>query len=112
MSPRATQITESVEPLLVSPMEEGFWRGAIRALLVLRLDGCIEADFLAQALERLQRRHPKLRAVIIQGPDGRHRYHFDQTTPPIPFQITDYEEGEPAWREAARRLMHISPPPA
>ena len=92
-------------------MEEGFWRGAIRVLVLLRLDGCIEADLLAPALDRLQRRHPKLRAVMIRGSDGRHRYHFDQVAPPIPFQITDHEEGEPPWREEARRLLHIGPPP-
>ena len=93
-------------------MEAGFWRGAIRALVVLRLDGCIEADLLVEALHRLQRRHPKLRGVITRGRDGRHRYQFDQLAPPIPFQMTDYGDGERPWRDEARRLLHIPPPPA
>ena len=93
-------------------MEEGFWRGPIRVVVLLRLDGCIEAEFLVEALERLQRRHPKLRAVIAPGSGGRSRYQFDQLAAPIPFEITDCDEGESPWREETRRLLELDSPPA
>ena len=100
------------EPVLLSTIEEGFWRGTLGVVLLLRLDGCIEADLLGTSLQRLQRRHAKLRATIARGRDGKYRYQFDQVAPPIPFTITDYDAGEFPWRQEARRLLHISPPPA
>jgi hypothetical protein len=101
----------SLEPVLLSPMEEGFFRGTIRALLLVRLDGYIEAKFLAEALQRMQRRHPKLRSVVARGSDGRYRYHFDQVVPRIPFEIKDCDQEESPWREEAARLLRIGAPP-
>ena len=76
----------------------------------MRLDGLIEAGLLATALQQLQQRHPKLRAAIAEGADGRLRYQFPQTVPPIPFEIADYYQGETHWREAARRLLDTELP--
>jgi len=112
MPSESLQRREPVEPLLLSPIEGMFWHleehfgGAFRVVVVLRLDGCIEADSLATALRHLQRRHPKLRAVIAQGSDGRLRYEFeDSAPPPIPFEIMDYKEEDLPWREGVRQLL-------
>lgn len=119
MPSQSLQTREPAEPLLLSPIEGMFWRleqqfgGAFRVLVLFRLDGRIEADLLATALVHLQRRHPKLRAVIAEGSDGRLRYRFEHSAPPpIPFQITDYDEDDVPWREEVRRLLEIPFPPA
>ena len=106
------QIFQPEEPVLLSPIEEGFWRGTLGVVLLLRLDGHVEADLLAESLQRLQHRHPKLRATIARGRDGKYRYQFDQVAQPIPFTITDYGDHELPWREEARRLLYLKPPPA
>src|SRR4051812_24434320 len=108
----APHLFQPEEPVLLGPIEEGFWRGTLGVVLLLRLDGCIEADLLAKSLQRLQHHHPKLRSTIVRGRDGKYRYQFDRVAPPIPFTITDYDDGEFPWREEARRLLHLSPPPA
>jgi Condensation domain len=112
-----TPQTDSIEPLPLSPVDNLFWSvgerfGGARIVLILRLDGCIEADYLAPALTRLQRRHPKLRAAIVRGRDGRNRYHFDPPPPPIPFEIADYDTEETPWREETRRLLKVGFPAA
>jgi hypothetical protein len=50
--------------------------------------------------------------VIVQGGDGRPRYEFDRNGPPIPFTITDYDEGEPPWREETCRMLRARFPVA
>jgi hypothetical protein len=102
---------EPLPPLPLSPIEGAFWRldkelaGAYRGVVLFRLDGLIEARILTVALRHLQHRHPKLRASVVQGDDGRLRYYFNLAPPPIPFQINDYEEEELPWREDTRRLF-------
>jgi hypothetical protein len=109
---------ESIEPVPLSPVEDMFWsveegfEGAFRGTIVVHLNGCIEADVLVLALRQLQHRHPKLRAAIAQGSDGRRRYVFDPAAPPIPFRIEDYEGADPRWREETRRLLQIKFPAA
>jgi len=96
---------------LLSPVESYFWRfeedmaGAFRVVVLVRLDGIIQADPLAWALAQLQRRHPKLRAPIAEGADGRLRYRLDRDVPPIPFEIIDCHGAETPWREETRRLL-------
>lgn len=113
MSSSLPAMSESV-PL--SPVEGMFWRleegavGAFRVTVLFRLDGCVEGTFLARALLALQQRHPKLRAIIDQGPDGRPQYQFNQSVPPIPFEIKDYNQPELPWREETRRLLQIAFP--
>lgn len=110
-SSRSPQSRPVIEPLLLSPSEQGFWRGSIRAALVMRLEGIVESRLLAEALRRLQRRHPKLRARVVQDDDGRERYHFDEGAAPIPLEISDYQDGDLRWREAMRRLVSVPSPP-
>ncbi len=106
-----TQRLDSLEPLPLSPIEGAFWRveknfdGAYRAVVLFRLDGCIQAGPLAAALRHLQCRHPKLRATVVQADDGHLRYQFEPEPPPIPFAITDYSEPDLPWREETRRLI-------
>ena len=50
--------------------------------------------------------------MIAQGGDGRLRYKFEQVAPPIPFEIKDYDEEEPPWREETRRLLQLGFPAA
>jgi len=105
MLPETHDTFPPVEPVLLSAAEEGFWRGSIRFLVVLRLDGCIKTDLLTVALRQLQRRHPKLRATLTPGPQGRSQYRFHEVAPAIPLAVVDYDEGEPAWREEAARML-------
>lgn len=106
MSPPASQ-----EPLLLNPSEQGFWRGSIRAGLVMRLEGILESTLLVEALRRLQRRHPKLRARVVRDDDGRDRYHFDDGATPIPLEINDDDQADLRWREAMRSLVSVPRPP-
>lgn len=105
-----------MEPVLLSPVESYFWSfeadmdGAFRVTVLLRLEGCIEPALLAAALEQLQRRHPKLRAVIEPGADGMLRYQFKPAAPPIPFDIIDCHGLETPWRETTRRLQQTCLP--
>jgi hypothetical protein len=116
MPANTLQTTESAEPVFLGSVESYFWRydedlvGAGRIIVLLRLDGLIQADFLAGALGRLQRRHPKLRALVAQGADGRLRYRFEPATPPIPFEIIDCYEAETPWRETTRRILQTDFP--
>jgi hypothetical protein len=87
-------------------MEESF-PGYHRITAVFRLDGCMEERIFNAAVDHLQRRHPKLRAEIVRGPDGRLRYHSGRAAPPIRREIKDYEGQDCLWREEARRLSQI-----
>ena len=116
MPTNALGATELEEPIVLGPIESFFWRydeemvGEGRILVLLRLEGCIEADFLAPALDQVQRRHPKLRAVVAEGADGRLHYQFDHAASPIPFEIIDNYETETPWRETARRILQSNFP--
>jgi hypothetical protein len=104
------QTPEKIQPVPLSPLEDLFWRAgkpqdAFRVGVMVRLDGWVEAATLEAALRGLQRRHPKLRARISEGVDGRRRYEFDAPPPPIPFHITDHQGEESPWREEMRRLF-------
>jgi hypothetical protein len=104
-------LSQLLEPVLLGPVEDLFWglgerfAGAFRVAVVFWLDGDVEAEPLKTALSRLQQRHPKLRAAIVRGSDKRRRYHFDQPTIPIPFEIIDHDEDEAPWRAETRRLL-------
>lgn len=79
--------------------------GAFRTAGLFRLDGRIESSLMRSALQQLQQRHPKLRAVIVRGDDGVLRYDFGRPVQPIPFEIKDYDQGEAPFREEARRML-------
>jgi hypothetical protein len=115
MLPRTLTATESIPPLLLSPVDNLFWSfgerfGGARVVLVLRLHGVIREDLLAAALRQLQRRHPKLRAVIAPRSDGKNHFLFEPPSPPIPYDITDYDQSETPWRDETRRLLQIGFP--
>jgi hypothetical protein len=100
---------DAIDPVPISPMEEGFLRDAFSVVVVARLEGCIEEDALIEALWRVQRRHPKLRAVKVVGANCS-LFRFDRNASPIPFTITDYDNEEAfPWQEAIHRLVRIDP---
>ncbi len=109
---------DSPAPVLLSPCEGYFWRieeslpGAYRNAAVFRLDGFIEESIFGEAIDHLQQRHPKLRAEVVRGPDGRLRYRSGRTAPPIRREIKDYEGHECPWREEGVRLLQIPTPAA
>jgi hypothetical protein len=109
---------ESLQPAPLSVVEEMFWNAeelysaTLRGGVVLWIDGCIEAQVLTAALVKVQRRHPKLRAAVVRGDDGRRRFSFSSTPPLIPFELREYEGEEPPWREEMRRLLGLQFPPA
>ncbi len=112
------QSLDRLEPLPLSPVEAAFWRveknfaGAYRAVVLFRLEGCIQAGPLAGALRHLQCRHPKLRATVVHTDNGPLRYQFEPEPPPIPFVITDYREPDLPWREETRSLLERGFPEA
>ncbi len=116
MSVQRLQGPQRPDPVPLSAIESAFWdaeegsAGAFRAAVVMRLDGCIETHTLSLALERLQHRHPKLRAVVARDRDGRRSYHFDRIASPIPIEIHDYDGDDFPWREEARRQLSLEFP--
>jgi NRPS condensation-like uncharacterized protein len=84
--------------------------GSHRNAAVLRLDGFVEEAIFDAALDHVQQRHPKLRAEVVTGPDGRLRYHSNRAAPPITREIKDYEGQECSWREEGFRLLQIPVP--
>ncbi|MEO8592229.1 MAG: hypothetical protein ABI759_02810 [Candidatus Solibacter sp.] len=98
----------------MNPVESFFWAferdldGAFRVLILVRLEGCIEGEFLRAALRRLQIRHPKLRARLSRS--GQFRYELPSDIAPIPFAITDYEGVEFPWRDQALKLLQTALP--
>ncbi len=100
---------------VLSPVEAYFWRSeelsrGYRAAALVRLDGCVEAEFLRPALHEIQRRHPKLRSSIVEGSDRRLRYHPLHPVQPVPFEIRDVSGQEMPWREATRDLLRVEFP--
>jgi hypothetical protein len=81
---------------------------------VLRIDGVLPAASVRAALDRLQRRHPLLRASILPQGDG-YAFHFD-AAPPIALETAERPDGEGwiarAQDELHRRLDLAQGPPA
>lgn len=103
--------SESPQTVPLTPIEDLFCRleeqldGAGQAAIVVWLNGTIKADSLTVALRELQLRHPKLKAAIVAGAHGSHRYNFPSPPPPIPFGIQDIQTDEFPWRQEAHRLL-------
>jgi hypothetical protein len=57
----------------------------VNIVCVVRLDGGFPVDRLGPALTRLQRRHPALRALIREEPDG--LYYEADSAPEIPLRV-------------------------
>ena len=103
-------ITPGKSPVRLSAVESFFWRSeelgrGYRVAVLVHLDGCIEAELLSEALGRLQRRHPKLRAAVVEGSDCALRYHFREPVPPIPHEIRDFDGPDMPWRQETHRLL-------
>jgi hypothetical protein len=65
-------------------------------LLFVRLEGSIEAARLRWALSRVQRKHPALRVLLRQEPDG--LYYEADSAPPVPLRIVPRAtEGDYRW---------------
>ncbi len=109
-------LVESPGPVLLSPCEGYFWRmeerlpGSHRNAAFFQLDGFIEESLFNAAVDHLQQRHPKLRAEVVRGADGRLRYDSGRVAPPIVREIKDYEGQECSWREETRRLLQLPIP--
>jgi hypothetical protein len=71
-------------------------------VLFVRLEGCIEAARLQSALSRVQSKHPALRALLREEPDGLH-YEAD-SAPQIPLRITPRATEEDYRRECHAEL--------
>jgi hypothetical protein len=93
------------DPVPLNGTEEAFWRCGLRLAVLCRVDGCIEEEFLEEALRRVEHRHPKLRATPLVDNTGVRRYHLDPPAPPIPWQIVEADAGAFPWREETRRLV-------
>ncbi len=70
---------------------------------VIELDTGISSDGLSSALERAQRRHPLLRARIVDPGDG-WRYDLGGA-PPIPLEIIERRDAS-HWREIAETELN------
>ncbi len=107
---------EPLKSFPLSPVESMFWRleegsrGIFRVILLFRVTGCVEAKLLLIALREVQRHHPKLRAVVAEDEHGRLQYEVSDASPPIAFEIRDYDEEESPWREETRRLLELEFP--
>ncbi|MFH0907922.1 MAG: condensation domain-containing protein [bacterium] len=100
----------SPDPIPVSPQESllftvaDLFEGDGTGAMVARVRGQLEEAPLRVALSRLQRRHPKLRARVIQSA-GRRCYDMCSDPPAIPFEIKDYETGPTPLMEEAYRAL-------
>lgn len=89
---------------MASLVEERF-NGDGTGLMALQVKGCVERDPFQRALARLQLRHPKLRAGVSGGPDGRRFFVVRNPPPPIPFVYKDGEAGATPWPEEVRAAL-------
>jgi len=92
----------------ISTEYEGTGSGAA----VLHLRGTIEREPLRTALASLQKRHPKLRARIVESGGGRHAFEISQDCLPLPFELKDVDIGDLPWQEESSRLLGASLDPA
>jgi hypothetical protein len=71
-------------------------------VLFIRLEGRFEPARLRSALARVQRKHPALRALLRQGPDG--LYYEEDSAPEIPLRIAPRATEEDYRRECHAEL--------
>ncbi len=69
------------------------------------LKACLNEEVLRTALQRLQRRHPKLRARIEEAKDGRLYYEFPNPSICVPYKIREYDGTDFPWRDEMRGLL-------
>jgi hypothetical protein len=71
-------------------------------LFSVRLEGSLRLDQLRSALARLQRKHPALRALVREEPDG--LYYEADCAPEIPLRIVPRAAEDDCWRECQTEL--------
>jgi hypothetical protein len=76
-------------------------------VLVVRLEGCFEAARLRSALSRVQRKHPALRALLREEPDG--LYYEADSAPEIPLRIVPRATEEDYRQECQTELNSAFP---
>lgn len=69
---------------------------------LVRLEGSIGLDQLRSAIDRVQRKHPALRALIREEPDG--LYYEADTAPEIPLRIVPRKVDDDCRRECQTEL--------
>lgn len=102
-------VDPSLAPIRLSPLEDLLCRvydrfdGEGMGAIVIKVRGRIEAEPLRAALRNLQRRHPKLRARVVESADGRRYFHLAEPPPPIPLEIQDCDGDPLPWKEETHR---------
>ena len=76
-------------------------------VLFARLDGCFEAARLRLALARVQKKHPALRALLREEPDG--LYYEADSAPEIPLRIVPRATEEDYRQECQTELNTAFP---
>lgn len=95
----------------LGPLEEIFWNignrfeGDGAAAISASLGGVVQPELLAGALALVQKRHPRLRARIVTGPDGRPIYEVLATMAPIPVRFVKLDAEELPWATHAQRAV-------
>jgi hypothetical protein len=71
--------------------------------MVVKLRGRVDAEPLVSALARLQQRHPKLRARLLDAGGGERRFVVADPAPPIPLEFERATGDVPDWKDAIQR---------
>jgi hypothetical protein len=77
----------------------------VNIVFVVSLEGSFSLDRLRSALSRLQRKHPALRALIREEPDG--LYYEADCAPEIPLRIVPVVSGGDCRRECQSELTTV-----
>lgn len=99
--------SDHVEWYPLGPSEEILWRASQRfrgdgsGLVCLRIHGRIQPELLRGALAVAQKRHPRLRARIAPGPQGKMGFEIHSQFAPILFRYKTFETAELPWAEEA-----------
>lgn len=103
VAPSRVTATVPMGPMerMASLVEERF-EGDGTGLMAVHVRGCVEQAVIRRALSRLQLRHPKLRAGITGGQDGRRFFVLRDPPPPIPLVYKDGGDGVTPWQDEVR----------
>lgn len=108
---RSPSLTDTMERHPLGPSEDILWRASRRfrgdgsGLVTLRIHGRIQPELLRGALAVVQKRHPRLRARIAPGPDGKMCFEVHPSFAPIPLQFKSFDTEELPWSDEAHRVL-------
>src|SRR5258705_8349719 len=77
----------------------------VNIVCFIRLEGSVSLDRLRSALSRVQRKHPALRALIREEPDG--LYYEADSAPEIPLRIVPRMTEDDYRRECQTELTAV-----